>query len=56
MGSPQPATKAQYATLEQAGQLQMLGAPQRVRAERGEMSLTFRLPRQGVSLLEIVYE
>jgi xylan 1,4-beta-xylosidase len=55
LGSPPSPTSAQYAALEKAGKLHTLGAPQRVRVERGELELTFRLPRQGVSLLRVVY-
>jgi xylan 1,4-beta-xylosidase len=55
IGSPQKPTSAQYATLEKAGKLQTLGAPQRVTAERGTLRLTLSLPRQGVSLLTVKY-
>ena len=56
LGSPQPPSKQQYASLEQAGQLQMLGKPARIPVAGGAMTLTLTLPRQGVSLLEIKYE
>ena len=55
MGSPQAPTPAQYAELEKAGKLQTLGSAERVRVERGELKLTFQLPRQGVSLLKVAY-
>jgi xylan 1,4-beta-xylosidase len=55
MGSPQSPTPAQYAELEKAGKLKMLGSAERVRVERGELKLTFQLPRQGVSLLKVAY-
>jgi xylan 1,4-beta-xylosidase len=53
MGSPQKPTQVQYARLERAGKLQILGRPQRLQVEKGRLRLTFTLPRQGVSLLEI---
>lgn len=52
MNSPQKPTQQEYARLEAAGQLQMLGSPSWVHAEREGLKLTFSLPRQGVSLLE----
>ena len=55
MGSPQSPTASEYAALEKAGKLQMLEQPQRVGLERGELQFTFRLPRQGVSLLKVAY-
>jgi xylan 1,4-beta-xylosidase len=55
MGSPQPPTAAQYRTLEKAGQLATLGAPERVRVEKGTLRLDLTLPRQAVSLLRVVY-
>jgi beta-xylosidase len=55
MGSPQSPTPAQYAELEKAGKLKTLGSAERVRVERGELKLTFQLPRQGVSLLKVAY-
>ncbi|NWF85233.1 MAG: beta-xylosidase, partial [Bryobacteraceae bacterium] len=44
MGSPQQPTPEQYAELERAGKLAEL---------RAQPSLSFRLPRQGVSLIEL---
>jgi xylan 1,4-beta-xylosidase len=55
MGSPQSPTGTQIAALEKAGKLQARGAAERTRVERGELRLTFPLPRQGVSLLTITY-
>jgi xylan 1,4-beta-xylosidase len=55
MGSPPQPTVAQYAQLEKAGILQPLGPPERLRVRNGEIHLTFALPRQGVSLLKLVY-
>jgi xylan 1,4-beta-xylosidase len=50
MGSPQPPTREQYASLEKAGQLQQLES-RSVNAKDGGVSLAFALPRQGVSLV-----
>jgi xylan 1,4-beta-xylosidase len=52
MGSPQPPSREQYATLEKAGALQQLES-RPVNAEKGVVSLSFALPRQGVSLVEL---
>lgn len=51
MGSPQNPTARQIAELERAGQLAAVGEPSDVALKSGELSLSFRLPRQGVSLL-----
>jgi xylan 1,4-beta-xylosidase len=55
MGSPQKLTQAQYAELEKAGKLQALKAPERVRVQNKTLTLTFTLPRQGVSLVRVQY-
>lgn len=55
MGSPQQPSPAQYAQLEAAGQLQMLGSPEWRTPLKGELNLDFALPRQGVSLVEIIW-
>lgn len=55
MGSPQQPTPAQYAQLEAAGQLQMLGSPEWRSPLKGSLDLAFSLPRQGVSLIEITW-
>ena len=55
MGSPQPPTPAQYRELEQRGQLQVLEAPRRVEIKDGRVNLAFTLPRQGVSLVKLVW-
>ncbi len=51
MGSPQNPTPGQYAALEQAGQLTLLGEPKTVTIRGGTILLQFELPRQGVSLI-----
>ena len=55
MGSPKTPTAEQVAQLEKAGQLQQLSAPTRVQVRNGEAELTFALPRQGVSLLQLTW-
>jgi len=55
MGSPQTPTSAQYATLEKAGQLQMLEPAKRVEVKDGRVVVTFTLPRQGVSLVRVTW-
>src|SRR3989442_1111411 len=53
MGSPQQPTSEQYTQLERAGQLAAMGAAETVRVEGGKATVRFKLPRQGVSLLQI---
>ena len=55
MGSPQQPTAQQYATLEAAGQLQLLTSPQWMTPQQGAVDLTFALPRQGVSLVQVTW-
>ncbi|KRA75018.1 beta-xylosidase [Caulobacter sp. Root656] len=50
MGSPVAPSKAQYDALEQASSLAVIDGPQPVRGKDG-LTLSFQLPRQGVSLL-----
>jgi len=52
MGSPQSPTADQYATLEAAGQLQMLTSPEWMDARAGSAELQFSLPAHAVSLIE----
>jgi xylan 1,4-beta-xylosidase len=51
MGSPQAPTPEQREALVRASNLALLGPPERVRPEGGQLTLRFALPRQGVSLL-----
>jgi xylan 1,4-beta-xylosidase len=53
MGEPQSPTAAQYAQLEAAGQLALLGSPQWRDVSEGKLAISFALPRQGVSLLKV---
>jgi xylan 1,4-beta-xylosidase len=53
MGSPQTPGPEQYATLEQAGQLQELESPRWIDIGSRDAKLDLNLPRQGVSLLQL---
>jgi len=53
MGSPQQVTPEQYQALESAGQLQLYTSPEWKDVPDGTAVLTFDLPRQGVSLVEL---
>jgi xylan 1,4-beta-xylosidase len=53
MGSPQNPTADQYAALEKAAALALLDSPQWLPVQSGAVSLRFRLPRQGVSLVQL---
>ena len=55
MGSPQDPTPEQYETLVNAGALKMLTSPFRADAMDGLISLSLNLPRQGVSLLRLIW-
>src|SRR5262249_53754386 len=46
MGSPQQPSPEQYAKLEESGHLQLLSAPQKLRATKGTVTLRFTLARQ----------
>lgn len=53
MGSPEAPTAEQYTTLEKAGQLELLSAPEKIRIANGGLKMKVRLPRQGVSLIRL---
>jgi len=55
LGSPQEPTPEQYAALEGAGQLQQLESPRWIESRGGEADLDFTLPREGVSLVQVVW-
>jgi xylan 1,4-beta-xylosidase len=55
MGSPQQPTPEQYARLEAAGQLQLLGSPEWRQPQDGRLAMEFTLPRHGVSLLRLTW-
>jgi len=52
-GSPAAPDQKLYTELEKAGGLQLLSPAQSVRIERGVVSASFDLPRQGVSLIDL---
>ena len=55
MGSPPQPTPAQYAQLEAAGQLHLLGSPEWTDVQDGRLHITFSLPLHGVSLLQLTW-
>jgi xylan 1,4-beta-xylosidase len=55
VGSPQQPASEQYAQLERACQLAAMGAAETVRVEAGKATVRFKLPRQGVSLLQLTW-
>lgn len=56
MGAPQQVTMSQYEKLEKSGQLEMLTSPQWEDVTDGDIPISFSLPRQGVSLVRILWE
>jgi xylan 1,4-beta-xylosidase len=55
MGEPQSPTPEQYAQLEAAGQLALIGSPAWRDVSDGKLDIAFALPRQGVSLLRLTW-
>jgi xylan 1,4-beta-xylosidase len=55
LGSPQNPTATQISTLEKAGQLEMLNAPESIRISNNEALIKMHLPRQAVSLIKLTY-
>jgi len=53
LGKPNDVTKEQYQMLEQAGQLQLYSSPEWIDVADGKVLITFDLPRQGVSLVQL---
>jgi xylan 1,4-beta-xylosidase len=53
MGSPSQPSAKQYSQLEEAGELAMLGPPEKIPVENGHASVKFNLPRQAVALLVV---
>ncbi|MGH7969875.1 MAG: GH39 family glycosyl hydrolase, partial [Limisphaerales bacterium] len=53
MGAPQNPTPAQYAELERAGKLMMVGPPETISIIGGAAAVRFILSRQAVSLLKL---
>jgi xylan 1,4-beta-xylosidase len=54
MGSPQSPSSQQYAELETAGRLALLGEPTRATPKDGLLRFDFSLPRHAVSLISLV--
>lgn len=54
-GSPQQPSPGLYAELEKAGQLQLLAPAGRVPVKEGRVTVKFSLPRQGVSLIKLIW-
>ncbi|MEO7992442.1 MAG: beta-xylosidase [Chryseolinea sp.] len=55
MGSPRQVTSEQYRVLEKSGQLQLYASPKWQDLKNGGATLSFDLPRQGVSLLRLAW-
>jgi xylan 1,4-beta-xylosidase len=55
LGSPQPPTREQYAALEKTSALQDLEPSRTVTVKQGVATMSFTLPRQGVSLVRLVW-
>ncbi len=53
MGAPLAPSRAQYRQLEAAGQLEQVGTPMTIAVQGGSASVSFALPRQGVSLIMV---
>ncbi len=56
MGSPSKPTPDQYATLERASDLTLIGSPRWLHPEGGKLTLRVNLPRQAVSLIVLDWE
>jgi xylan 1,4-beta-xylosidase len=56
MGSPQNPTSEQIQELDKSGQLEMLNEPTRIQNENNQFGIELQLPRQAVSLLNLVLE
>jgi xylan 1,4-beta-xylosidase len=55
LGSPQPPSAAEYASLETASALQELEPVRQLPVTKGNVVVTFSLPRQGVSLVKLTW-
>lgn len=53
MGSPQKPSPAQYTKLEEAGGLHQFEDPVMMKVNNNAVNVSFKLPRQGVSLLKL---
>lgn len=55
MGKPVAPNRQQYAQLEQSSQLAQIEPDQNFEAIGGSVKVNFDLPRQGVSLIQILW-
>ncbi len=55
MGYPQDPSSEEFKELEKAGQLDLYEAPTTLKIENREIKINFSLPRQGVSLIKLVW-
>lgn len=55
MGSPQNPSSGQIEQLKKAGRLELLTSPQWVGVNDGKITISIDLPRQGVSLLKLIW-
>jgi len=55
MGSPQHPSAEQYAALEASGQLQQLDSPRWIVVKAGEAAIDITMPRQAVSVLNLLF-
>ena len=55
MGSPQNPTPEQIEKLVKAGQLNLYSSPKWINTKNGEATISFKLPRQGISLLQFLF-
>lgn len=56
MGSPQQPSAAQVARVKAAGRLQLLAPPASIRVHDGNANISFTLPRQSLSLLQLDWQ
>jgi xylan 1,4-beta-xylosidase len=56
IGAPRQPTAVQYDMLRQSGQLQLYTSPEWKDPVKGQVDLTFELPRQSVSLIQLTWE
>jgi xylan 1,4-beta-xylosidase len=55
MGSPQSPSPSEYERLQASGQLQLLNSPAWIAIQHDAVHLQFTLPRQGLSLVRLVW-
>jgi xylan 1,4-beta-xylosidase len=55
MGSPQQPSPQQYGALQAASDLQLMGSPQWIAVDKGQVQIQIDLPRQGIALLRLTW-